>query len=94
MALIAAVDLNDDFIDEFIIKPLNCTKGVFCRHVIVAYMDRAPIIIGEFDAHQITILEKKDYGIKRLTVYNRKNNDFSSNSAFWDPTNFKYQLIK
>ena len=88
--LIAKADLNDDFIDEYILKPAQCSEGQICSHGIMAYMAEKPLLIGRFDAHKITIGFKKDYGVRRLIVYNQAYNDFTSQQARWDPYNFQY----
>ncbi|MEM8833985.1 MAG: hypothetical protein AAGB32_05540 [Pseudomonadota bacterium] len=92
--IIAKTDLNDDFINEYVLRPANCTKGQICSHGIMVYMDEKPLLIGEFDAHKIAIAFKKDYGVKRLIVYNQAHNDFSSKLARWDPQLFQYKLPK
>jgi len=88
--VLAKIDLNEDFISEYIAKPANCAAKQFCTYTIIAYMNRSPIIIGQFDAHQITPLKKKDYGVRRLNIYNVKRNDFAFNTARWNPRIFKY----
>lgn len=91
---IAKIDLNDDLIDEYIIKPSNdqiCGQNKLCRHIIVAYRQDTPLTIGEFNAHKILILNEKTYGIRDLIVYNDAYNDFKNVTARWNPFNFKYQ---
>ncbi len=89
---IATIDLNDDFIDEYIIRKTNCSAKEFCTFIIAAYMNRKPIILGRFDAHQILVSNQKDYGIRRLIVYNQKNNDFANMTAIWYPNKYKYNF--
>lgn len=91
--LLANADLNDDFIDEYIVKPSNCQQQQLCDHKLIGFKAREPIILGEFDAHKIIILSKKDYGVKRLHVYNKSNNDFSFQTAVWNPVQYKYTYI-
>ncbi len=91
---IATIDLNDDFIDEYIVRNNKCDTENFCTFSIVAYMNRIPIILGQFDAHKIIILDKKDYGIRRIVVYNQKNNDFATATAIWHPNTYQYDFSK
>lgn len=91
--LLANADLNDDFINEYIVKPSNCQQQQLCDYKLIGFKAREPIILGEFDAHKIIILSKKDYGVKRLNVYNKSNNDFSFQTAVWDPVQYKYTYI-
>lgn len=92
--VVATVDLNDDFIDEYIVRDSNCAVKEFCTSIIVAYMNRKPISLGRFDAHQIIISNKKDYGIRRLIVYNQKNNDFANSTVIWHPHQYQYDFSK
>ena len=92
--LIAKTDLNDDFINEYVLKPKECSTSQICRHGVMVYMQEKPHIIAEFDAHKIAIAFKKDYGVRRLIVYNQAHNDFSSKLARWDPQLFQYNLPK
>jgi len=92
--LIAPADFNDDFINEYILKPESCAKGTICTHVLMAYMEEKPIQIGEIDAHKIMLSFKKDYGVKRLIVYNQEHNDFASVQSRWNPHIFRYEAPK
>ena len=90
---ITKIDLNDDFIDEYVTRDKKCARKKLCKYVIVGFMNRSPLILGQFDAHQIRISDKKDYGISRLIVYNKENNDFASNIAAWNPNQYRYILL-
>lgn len=91
---IAPIDLNDDFIDEYIVtlnNPQKCNKNNLCLYYFVALSDHKPINIGQFDAHKILISSKKSYGIHDIIVYNDAYNDFKNIKARWNPFNFSYQ---
>lgn len=91
---LAAVDLNDDAIDEYIVRPESaqlCPKKPLCPYQIIAFQDHKPISIGAFDAHKILILDKKTYGIRHIIVYNQSHNDYAHETAIWDPFTFRYQ---
>lgn len=93
--LIATIDLNNDAIDEYIVKPAstkNCINRPLCTHQVAAFRDRKPILLGEFDAHKMLISDKKSYGIKNIIVYNVPYNDFKSETAIWNPFNFRFEL--
>ena len=92
--LVAKADLNNDFIHEYIYKPANCRPQALCRYTIMAYMNEKPVIIGEIDAHNLLIGFKKDYGVRRLIVYNQTSNDFTSVQARWNPHVFLYEMPK
>lgn len=91
---IAKIDLNDDLIDEYVIKPKGrdkCTQANLCTYTLVALQDYSPIKIGEFNAHKLLILDKKTYGIRDIIVYNDSYNDFKNITARWNPFTFSYQ---
>ena len=93
--LLAAIDLNGDFIDEYILRPQNsndCEQAKLCPYYIAAFQDRAPILIGQFDAHKIVIYNKKTYWIRQIIVYNDLYNDFKTATAIWDPFSFRFKL--
>lgn len=93
--LIAPIDLNNDLIDEFVVKPQNlsdCRQKPLCPHQIIAFKDYSPIVIGNFDAHKILISDKKTYGIRHIIVYNTSYNDFKSETARWSPYEYRYEL--
>lgn len=91
--LIASVDLNNDALDEYIIKPASpkdCSAPPLCSHQIIALQDREPILIGKFDAHKMLVSNKKTYGIRDIIVYNIPYNDFKSETATWSPFHFRF----
>lgn len=87
---IAKADLNNDLIDEYIVR--DCEGTDFCQHFIIAFKEFKPIKIGEFNAHKIVVSDKKTYGIQQLIVYNQQYNDFAFNTAIWNPFNFSYEF--
>ena len=92
---LAPFDLNNDAIDEYIIKPKsakNCPQAPLCPYQIVAFQERQPILIGSFDAHKILISDKKTYGIRHIIVYNQRHNDFKTAIAVWNPFSFRFEL--
>lgn len=92
--VLSPVDLNDDAIDEYIVRPKsnkNCPKKPLCPHKIVAFQDYKPIYIGSVDAHKILISDKKTYGIRHIIVYNQAHNDYAHTTMLWDPSSFRYQ---
>ena len=90
-ALIARIDLNDDFIDEYGLEK-QTNNARLTHYVIIALENRKPIKIGEFHAHKLLVDTKKRYGIRRLIIYNNPHNDFQSKTATWDPYTFSYVI--
>jgi len=91
--ILAPIDLNEDAIDEYIVKPNSrrlCNDSLFCKHHIIALQDREPIQIGQFDAHKVLISNKNTYGIRDIIIYNNQYNDFKSEIASWSPSKFLF----
>jgi hypothetical protein len=92
---LAPIDLNDDLIDEYVVKPHNindCANAPLCLNYIVAFKARKPILLGQFDAHKILVSNKKTYGVRDLIVYNVNRNDFKYDTAHWNPFESLYRL--
>lgn len=93
--LIAKADLNNDAIDEYILKPdafQNCAPKNFCPHYIYALTSYNPVFLGEFTAFKIIVTQSKTYGVRSLQIYNNPNNNFSYTLAPWEPFLSKYTL--
>lgn len=91
---IAPTDLNNDLINEYIIKPAskrNCDENPLCPYYVIALQERDPIILGKFNAHKIVVSSKKTYGVQDIIVYNDLYNDFKTKTATWHPYEFKYK---
>jgi hypothetical protein len=94
--VIANIDLNNDFIDEYVIRPENmasCPKAPLCPFTIVAFENRKPIIIGTFDAHKMLVSHQKTYGVRHIIVYNQSHNDYTSAEAAWNPFSYRFELL-
>jgi len=92
--MLARVDLNGDFIDEYVVRPRNCVVGSLCSHGIIAYEDGNPLIIGEFATRKILLLPEKTYGIHHLRIFNQALNDFAYQDAVWSPHNFRFEYLE
>lgn len=92
--LLAPIDLNDDAIDEYVVKPQfpgDCPQKPLCPHFIMAFQDYTPLEIGRFDAHKIEVSGKKTYGVRQIIVYNQRQNDFAQTTTLWNPFLFRYE---
>jgi len=92
--ILAHIDLNNDAIDEYIVKPKlvqNCPKAPLCPYSIMAFENRLPISLKQFDAHKILISNKKTYGVRGIIVYNDFYNDFKFKTFNWSPYSFQYE---
>ncbi len=88
---LAKVDLNDDALDEYIVKPSRCSIKTMCPHHIVAFKNRQPILLLDIIAYKIKLSDKTTYGILDLIIYNQKHNDFLSKNFGWNPYSYRYE---
>ncbi len=87
---VAAKDLNDDGVDEWIFRQDResaCEANTSCRFFIVGLSDRTPVLLGDITARKIAVSDEKAYGVRRLYVYNNKNDDFAFSRYVWVPQN-------
>lgn len=91
---IAKSDLNNDYIDEYIIKSTRCTPAKGCHYMIVADNNGDFIVIGEFSAKNISLSDKQTHGIRDILVYNQGLNDYAHNTLKWDMDHMHYSFNK
>lgn len=94
---LAHTDLNNDAIDEYIVKPAqssDCPDKPLCPYAVIAFQDRKPILLGQFDAHKMLISNKKTYGVRGIIVYNNHHNDYQSKTASWSPHSFQFEILE
>lgn len=87
---VAAKDLNDDGVDEWIFRQdreSGCEANLNCRYFIVGLSARTPVLLGDITAKKIGVSDEKAYGVRRLYVYNNKNDDFAFSRYVWVPQN-------
>jgi hypothetical protein len=90
---IAAADLNQDGIDEFIAKPLNCNKNLdLCPHYILAETSKGVISLGTIPAKAILLGQDSYHGIRSLMVFSDTKNDFAYNIFVWNPSTSSFKL--
>lgn len=90
---IAAVDLNGDGVDEWIIrqdKQSNCEINASCEYAVVGLKQGQPSLLGRFLARNVGIDSYKTYGIRNILVYNKKNNDFDYSTYVWTPEKYYF----
>ncbi len=90
---IAAVDLNGDGVNEWIVrqdKSSGCETNAACDFYVVGVSRNAPLLLGEFSAGKVGIDDLKSYGVSVLQVYNLKNDDFKFTRYRWNPQNYAF----
>jgi len=85
---IAPFDLNSDGVVEWVVRqnptPV-CAAESDCRFVVAGLRDKKPAVLGMFNAGKVGISSEKQYGVRKLLVYNKKNDDFAYSEYVWDP---------
>ena len=92
VVVIAASDLNNDFINEYIVKNTNCTLTQGCPYLIIADTNEGYIVIGEFSGKNISISDQQTHGIRDILVYNQRLNDYAHTTLKWDMHNMHYSF--
>ncbi len=84
---IARIDLNDDGVNEWVIRDYadGCEASVSCRFVVVGLSMKKPIILAQFYAGNLKVLDKKMFGVHGFAVYNNPNDDFTYTTHHWNP---------
>lgn len=85
---VAPIDLNGDGVDEWIFRQNptpTCKAQSSCRFTVAGLRDKKPTILGAFEAGKVRISSEKAYGVHKLLVYNKKNDDFAYSEFVWDP---------
>ncbi len=86
--LISEADLNGDGVLEWIIRQdgdENCAARADCSFRLAGLQSRKPVFLGGMQASKIEILEKTEYGVNTIGVYNNPNNDFTPQVFEWKP---------
>lgn len=87
---IAKTDLNNDSIDEYVLKSTSCEESTACTNAVIALKNDKPIVLLTTSASSITISNRHDYGVRRLEVAENKANDFLKTNYQWSPNSFTY----
>ena len=82
---VSAIDLNDDGIDENILKTRSefCDDTAGCQYIIAGRKQGEWIRLGGLKAFNILVSDRRTYGIRDLIVYNSTYNDFESVLYVW-----------
>ncbi len=84
----ARFDLNGDGVVEWIIRQNptpTCAAESACRFTVAGLREKKPFVLGAFSAGKVGISSEKLYGVRKLLVYNKKNDDFAYSEYVWDP---------
>ena len=87
----AAVDLNQDGLDEYILRPNDC--GSLCTFLIAGYSANRWAIISEITARTLLMSDSLTNGVRNILVMRNDVNDFSQEIYQWDAQRSQYILL-
>lgn len=91
--LTARIDLNEDGISEYIIKPANCVNaGMNCTHDILAENEDGIVRLGTIKARNLVLGSTYSHGIRDIKAYNNPDNDFDHQLYVWEPARARYTI--
>jgi hypothetical protein len=88
---IARADLNEDGLEEFILRPKGCGPQP-CDHRLVAQAQSGVIELGTITARGLVLGNQYSSGIRTLLAFNNDNNDFDYELYVWEPRESRYIL--
>lgn len=86
---VAGTDLNDDGLDEFILKSKTCDQK--CRFAVVAENNRKIIPLVSIEAANVVLGNEFEHGVRNLLVFENPNNDFDYVLYTWHPLSSTYK---
>ncbi|PCI97172.1 MAG: hypothetical protein COB14_09385 [Alphaproteobacteria bacterium] len=90
---VAGVDLNNDGIDEHILKQLLCNiQTKQCTHLILAEKQEDILLLSKIKAYNLMIGGTSSHGIKDVLAFNNKINDYNFDIYMWSPSQKMYIL--
>lgn len=88
---ITPTDLNNDMIDEYIVRDKQCASTQsFCDILILAQDDAEFLELGIFNARKIMPAPQYTNGVRDILVYNDLNNVFKHNVVKWNSSASTY----
>lgn len=93
-ALIARADLNEDGIDEIILRHACKIPENICAHEILALSGEKFIKIGEIEARILALGQGYNAGIRTIWAYKNDTNHFEYDIYVWEPAARQYIIKK
>ena len=92
---IATADLNNDGLDEYILKQLDCTQAqAFCNYIVLAEKNNEIIELSNIKAKNILISGTYTYGIKDILAFQNTINDYDFDIYMWSSKEKMYIIKK
>lgn len=94
--VIASIDLNGDGVDEWVVRQdgaSNCVAQVSCQFFVAGLSAKQPVLLGQFQAGKIAVLDERIYGVNKIAVYNDQTNDYKFQPYGWAPKSGSFRSI-
>ena len=92
---IAKADLNEDNLDEYILRTDDCEEASSaCTYLVLAEADDQIIQIGKFRAREVMLGNGYSSGIRNIAVLENQNSDFDYKLYVWEPAQSQYIMSR
>lgn len=90
---IARADLNDDGLNEFILRDKTCNaENKFCRYRILAETDGKMTLLGEIEARNIVLGNSASQGVRNILAFQNTVNEYQETVYVWEPVEGRYMI--
>lgn len=90
---IAAADLNQDGVDEYILKRISCVHaGSVCSHMVLADQNNEMLLLSNIRARHLMVGATSSFGVKDLLAFENEINDYDFDIYMWSPAQKMYIL--
>ncbi|MGB0719581.1 MAG: hypothetical protein ACPGRX_03855 [Bdellovibrionales bacterium] len=88
---VAIADLNEDGLDEYIVKSADCPAQ--CRYFVFAQSGGdALLLIGEITGTSLLLGNTYSHGVRDILAFDNSLNDFDHHVYGWDAEQSRYAL--
>ena len=88
---ISAFDLNDDGIEEYIVRsPSGCAQNERCEYKVLAETPHKLVLLAKLEGLNITVDQNYSHGIRNLRLFDSEMNDFDYKLYVWEPLSTQY----
>jgi hypothetical protein len=92
---IAPADLNDDGLNEFVLRDKNCDPNAkSCDFSVVSETGDSITLLGEIPARRLTVGNDSLQGVHSLLAYENVANDYEYTVYVWEPQASRYMMSK
>ena len=90
----ATDDLNNDGLEEFILRTQSCDAATGCTYHILAETKGDITPLGTLQGHNLLLGNEYSHGVRNLLVFTNPSNDFDYDLYTWHPEHSSYRISK